>query len=293
MGCNALIAGWQSPAGGAVKFGAKPSPGYVPLKVPCGMCTGCRIERSRQWAVRCVHEAQLHDENCFITLTYNDQELPLDGSLRKGDLQKFFDRLRKKKGPFRYYACGEYGDHTKRAHYHACIFGLDFADKTDFRKIGQNTLYISAELTELWGHGHTSIGNLTYETAAYTARYVMKKGLGKNAGNFVRLDEETGELIKLQQPFALMSLGRGKGNAIGGPWLQKYHTDIYNKDYFTIRGRKMRSTKYYDKVYDTINAEHLQQIKKKRIEERPEITENEYRAREKIARARIINRKQV
>jgi len=241
--------------------------------------------------MRCVHEAQLHQQNCFITLTYNDKELPTWGSLNKSHLQKFFKRLRKAKGPFRYYGCGEYGDNTRRAHYHACIFGLDFTDKTHFRKIGEHNLYLSAELTKIWGHGNTSIGDMTFETAAYTARYVMKKGFGKHAGNFVRIDEETGEIIPLVQPYAAMSLKP----AIAKEWLQKYHSDIYghDKDFLVMRGTKMKPTKYYDKLYDKINTAHMAEIKEQRIEQRPEITDNELRAREKIARARTINRQQV
>ena len=253
--------------------------------------------------MRCVHEAQLHHENCFITLTYSDEKLPQWGSLNKGDLQKFLKRLRKHKGPFRYYACGEYGDATRRAHYHACIFGLNFTDKTHFRKIGEHNLYLSAELTEIWGHGNTSIGDMTFETAAYTARYVMKKGFGKHAGNYVRIDEETGEIIPLTQPYAAMSLrcwwrdenDKLQKGGIGAQWINKYHADIYghDKDFLVMRGKKMKPTKYYDKIYDKINTAHMAEIKEQRIENRPEITDDQLRAREKIARARTINRKQV
>ncbi|QXP08298.1 MAG: replication initiator protein [Arizlama microvirus] len=304
MPCNSPIAGWQSPAGGPLSFGPKPpKPSYKPLKVPCGQCAGCRLERSRQWAMRCVHEAQLHDENSFVTLTYSDEKLPQWGSLRKSDLQKFFKRLRDHKGPFRYYACGEYGDATRRAHYHACIFGIDFADKTHFRKIGEHNLYISAELEKIWGHGNTSIGALTFETAAYTARYVMKKGLGKQTNNYVRLDEETGEIIPLVQPYAAMSLrcnwrdenDQLRTGGIGAQWLQKYHSDIYghDKDFLVMRGKKLKPAKYYDKLYDKIDTAHMAEIKKQRIDNATEMTDNELRAREEITRARIINRRQV
>lgn len=66
-----------------------------PIKIPCGQCIGCRLERSRQWAMRCVHEASLHLDNCFITLTYNDQHIPSDAGLRLRDYQLFMKRLRK------------------------------------------------------------------------------------------------------------------------------------------------------------------------------------------------------
>lgn len=240
--------------------------------------------------MRCVHEAQMHSQNCFITLTYDDKHLPPHGSLYKPDLQKFFKRLRKNIGTFRYYACGEYGDNTDRAHYHACIFGLDFDDKIHFRRIGEHNLYISPQLNEIWGNGNTSIGELTFETAAYTARYVTKK-LSKGQSRYVRCDTETGEIIPLVQPFAVMSLR----SAIAKQWLQRYHGDIYahEKDSLYMRGKKMRPTKYYDKLYDIINPEHMAKIKEKRKTDTPKLTTDELRAREKIAHARTFNKTQI
>ncbi len=101
------------------------------LSLPCGQCIGCRLERSRQWAMRCMHEAQLHENNCFITLTYDNTHLPSDGSLHYKDFQLFIKRLRKKFGNtrIRYYMAGEYGENFGRPHFHACIFGHDFHDK--------------------------------------------------------------------------------------------------------------------------------------------------------------------
>lgn len=241
--------------------------------------------------MRCVHEAQLHRHNSFITLTYNEDKLPIHGSLRKDDLQKFFKRLRHHRGAFRYYACGEYGDRTNRAHYHACIFGLDFHDRTPFRKIGDHTLYLSQELTEIWGHGNTSVGELSYETAAYTARYVTKK-LSKGQSRYNRLDSETGELIPLVQPFAIMSLRP----AIAKQWLVQNHRDIYSheKDFIVMRGgKKLKPTKYYDTLYDTINNDHMEHIKHLRQQKHESETREQIRARASITRARITQRKQI
>ena len=95
------------------------------IKIPCGRCVGCRLERSRQWSVRIMHESQLHAENSFITLTYDDAHVPSDYSLRYPDFQKFMKRLRKHTGlPIRYYMCGEYGETFSRPHFHSCIFGF-------------------------------------------------------------------------------------------------------------------------------------------------------------------------
>ena len=132
------------------------------MLLPCGQCIGCRLERSRQWAVRCMHEASLPADNCFVTLTFSDDNLPKDGSLQKSDLQKFFKRLRRYlesddcrvdfpdlfERKISYYACGEYGEKFSRPHYHVCIFNLDFPDK---RKVSdKGPLYESDLLSSIW-----------------------------------------------------------------------------------------------------------------------------------------------
>lgn len=234
--------------------------------------------------MRCVHEAQLHEQNSFITLTYNDENLPEWGSLHKPDLQKFFKRLRKQKGKFRYYACGEYGETTQRAHYHVCLFGMDFNDKVPFKKTGDHLLYISPQLQEIWGHGNTSVGTLTFETAAYTARYVMKKQFGDKGGGYVRVDEATGEIRPLVQPFATMSLRP----AIASRWMHKFHNDVYgaDKDSIHMNGKKLTPPKYYDKIYDKINPDRLEYLKGEREKRRTGKTDQELHARALIAHAR-------
>lgn len=239
-----------------------------------------------------MHEANIHSENAFLTLTYNNANLPPNGSLKKSDLQRFFKRLRHHTGrQIRYYACGEYGDITNRAHYHACIFGHNFTDRKPFKRVGEHILYTSKQLTQLWGHGNTSIGELTFETAAYTARYVMKKTTGKACKRYVRLDEETGELIPLVQPYAAMSLRP----AIGREWLEKYHGDIYNadKDFLVLRGKKLKPPKYYDKIYDIIDHDRMSSIKSQRILNAEPMTNDELRARAEITHARISSKTQI
>lgn len=243
--------------------------------------------------MRMVLEAQLHQDNCFITLTYTDEELPETGSLNRHHLTKFFKRLRKQKGPFRYYACGEYGDQTKRAHYHACLFGMTFEDKVELQKKAEHTLYYSQQLTDIWGHGHTSIGELNFETAAYCARYVLKKQTGlalKGKGTF-QLNETTGEIIPVEQPYAVMSLR----SAIAAQWLPQFHGDIYaaDKDFLAMRGKEMKPPKYFDKLLDKIDPIRIRRIKEKRKTEREIMTLKELRAHEKNTRARIIKKTQI
>lgn len=150
------------------------------IEVPCGQCIGCRLERSRQWALRCVHEASLHDENCFITLTYDPEHLPIYfrddgpalGTLCKEDFQNFMKRLRERIGTkIRFFHCGEYGEQLGRPHYHAIIFGYDFADKTPIEvSDGGHNQFVSEMLTEVWGKGRCTIGAVTFDSAAYVAR---------------------------------------------------------------------------------------------------------------------------
>ena len=108
-----------------------PDKGVEVIKLPCGQCIGCRIDRTKQWAIRCIHESKLHNKNCFITLTFNDEHLDSAGSLQKRDFQLFMKRLRKRfpNDNIRYYHCGEYGEQLNRPHHHACLFNFDFPDK--------------------------------------------------------------------------------------------------------------------------------------------------------------------
>lgn len=241
--------------------------------------------------MRCTHEAQLHKHSIFITLTYSDANLPAYGTLVKKHLQKFFKRVRKTFHPFRYYACGEYGDHTKRPHYHACIFGLDFTDKKEFRRSGDHVLYTSERLNELWGYGHTSLSNFTFETAAYTARYVMKKQFGVRTMKHAYLDEDTGELTAVVEPYAVMSLRP----AIAKQWLHQYYTDIYgnDKDSLRINGVEVRAPKYYDKLYELIDPRHLQYLKIEREKAHEKLTPQQLHAREINTHARINAKTQI
>lgn len=241
----------------------------LPVTVPCGRCAGCRLERSRQWAIRCVHEAQLHKDNCFITLTYNDSHLPKGGTLVKKHYQDFMKKLRHYIYPqrVRYYQCGEYGDENHRPHYHACLFGLDFSDKIYYTTRHGNKLYISPTLDKLWTDkqgesiGFASIGAVTFESAAYVARYIMKKVNGARADeHYNSLDPDTGEIIKIIPEYTTMSRRPG----IGMDWYLKYKDDIYPEDFVVINGRKMRPARYYDSIYEIDSQKEYKKLKEKR-----------------------------
>lgn len=217
-----------------------------------------------------ICESQMYDENSFITLTYNEENLPPDGSLSRIELQKFMKRLRKKIEPkkIRFYGCGEYGSNTKRPHYHVCVFGHDFPDKEiiraqSYKFTGQgkratkghiSSLYTSKVLEQdIWKKGFVTVGELNFKTAGYVARYVTKKITGPPA------KKHYGEK---EPEFALMSRMPG----IGKPWIEKYKYDIYPKDYFHVNGHKQRPAKYFDTFLEKDDPELYKKIKEKRIE---------------------------
>lgn len=227
------------------------------------------------------HEAQLHKYNCFATLTYNNETLPNDLSLDKSHIQKFYKRLRYEYGELRHYTCGEYGEKTRRPHYHACIFGIDFHDKQPWKKLATYQLYRSETLNRLWGYGECVIGDLTYDTANYTAKYVTKKVL-RGGGIYMRMDEETGELWPVVQPYAQMSLRP----AIANQWVKTYSTDLL-KDHVVVRCRKTNLPKYYDKLMETLHEEEHRKNKEKRRENAPTLTTKQLTARAKNAHAQM------
>jgi hypothetical protein len=205
-----------------------------------------------------MHEAQMHTDNCFITLTYANEHVPKDMSLDYNHYQLFMKRLRKRftGKTIRFYMAGEYGESFDRPHFHACLFGLDFPDKKIFKRtqIG-SILYTSKILEELWPFGYSSIGDVNFESAAYVARYIMKKinGVTVNenhevvdaGAHYQYCDLETGELIQRKSEFNKMSLKPGIGQA----WLDKFMSDVYTQDHVVVRGRKCRPPRFYDNKF--------------------------------------------
>ena len=167
------------------------------LKLPCGKCIGCRLARSREWAIRCVHEASLHEHNCFITLTYDDDHLPMNNSLDLRDFQLFMKRLRFKFGNgIRYYHCGEYGDNYRRPHYHACLFNFDFADKKIWKCDKKNKLYRSHDLEQV---KKDNIRDLELAKANYSRQ--LQEVSAKGNAEIQRLTKEidTNKIIQSQK----------------------------------------------------------------------------------------------
>lgn len=331
------------------------------LTLACGQCIGCRLERSRQWAVRCMHEKQMHTSACFITVTYSDDQIPEGHELRHEDWQAFAKRLRQhierehirsitsqlkltntrkgffahsdkpavdknspsneidqKKGFFRFpksqkfkinfrhtnlrfYMAGEYGEQTKRPHYHAAIFGYDFPDKKHWRQTRGGPLYTSTRLDKLWRKGFTTIGELTFESAAYIARYITSKISGtspeakaKAKAKYEYIDEH-GEIKQRKKEYNRMSLRP----AIGATWLQKYTADVYPEGIVIARGHKSTAPRYYDKKYadaQPLNYEDMKWLRQLEGEKRSDDnTPERLRDKEKVKLAAIttLRRRQV
>lgn len=244
------------------------------VEIPCGKCLECKLDYSRQWANRCMLEAQSYEKNCFITLTYNDDNLPkskfvkevyLNGeikdfgesmTLRKRDFQLFMKRLRKMfpDVQIRYFACGEYGSKTKRPHYHAILFNWI---PEDLVQIGANKLnqiyYSSLTLEKLWPYGFNLVAECTWDTCAYVARYVAKK-VGVTDDNIYRL-------LNIDKEFILMSRRPG----IGSNWYNQNNVCYANftKNYISTKDGPITITpnKYFDKLLEAEDPEKLDQNK--------------------------------
>lgn len=267
------------------------------LQIPCGQCYECRLKRSREWAIRCVHESKSHKDNCFITLSYRD--MPAGASLNYSDFQKFMRRLRKAwpNDTIRFYMCGEYGETnpaTKRVdgglyrpHFHACLFGFNFPDREPLRLIDNPGLYKSKQLEVLWPHGFHSIGEVTFESAAYIARYCVQKVNGAKAmWHYMYVDPDTGEISWRNPEFNHMSLKPG----IGRDWFEKYHPEVYASDSVIIRGKETKPPRYYDKKFAEIDEAAFDAVSDKREREgksrAADHTDSRNEVRDVVVRAR-------
>lgn len=243
---------------------------FQQIKIPCYRCIECKLNRSREWAIRCLHEKSLHDESCFITLTFNSEKIPADGSLDKDIFQRFMKRLRKAIAPrkIKYFMCGEYGEGLNHPHYHACIFGFDFPDRQYYKlsKAGSK-LYKSRMLELLWTdpgdkkpYGFCDVGEVTFESAAYLARYCVKKITGPLADeHYTVVQGETGEIVRLRPEYIDMS----RRPAIALDWWKKYKSDT-DKDFITVNGVKMRTPRFYDRKLSEHFPEEYDELKLKR-----------------------------
>lgn len=267
--CIAPLHGWRARRADPkthrrkVVFNLHEGFGDMPLSVPCGQCWECRLKRSREWAIRCMHEASLHERNSFLTLTYAEEYLPEGATLVKKHFQDFMKRLRERIKPqkVKFYHAGEYGSQFQRPHYHAILFGYDFPDKLPVQMRNGFPVWESTMLRELWTYGRSEIGSVTFQSAAYVARYVMKKLTGKAAEDaYISVDGETGEMWRRLPEYSTMSKGIGKG------WYEKYGPEVYREDSVLLNKQLVRPPRFYDKQFELTDPVRLAVLKAKRVE---------------------------
>lgn len=225
-----------------------------------------------------------------MTLTY--KEPPEDGSLCYRDFQLFMKRLRKTGRRARFFMCGEYGDLNGRPHYHACLFNCGFRDRVHYRKLPSgHSLYTSRELETLWPHGFCSVGDVSFDSAAYVARYVLKKLRSTEVERLGIVDYSTGEMCLRAKEFVHMSLKPG----IGAPWLAKFKSDVFPRDYVVINGQKCPVPRYYDKLVEEDSSLDLDGLQYSRylrsLRTLVDTSESRLRVREAVTRARLSFKK--
>lgn len=271
------------------------------VELPCGQCIGCRTDKAKEWALRCVHESQMYENNCFLTLTYADCHYP--PTLIPHHFTTFVKRLRKKyvgKNPFhyethpeerkawqlkngiRYFMCGEYGEQFSRPHYHALLFGYRPHDLEDFAKDWS----ISPSLEKIWGHGFVSVGDVTYDSAMYVASYVTKKITGDLAyDHYWWYDPYTDQEYPVEREYGRMSRNPG----IGKGWLEKYGRDVYPEGYVVHNGNKYKPPRFYDDNWSSDYPDEIADIKAQRrrnIDLLEETDERRY-TRERVHKAKV------
>lgn len=267
------------------------------LALKCGTCVGCRLERARQWAMRCRDEAALYKDNSFVTLTVSPEKLCEHGkSLDVSHFQKFMKRLRKYAGSdhmIRFFHCGEYGAKFGRPHYHALLFNWDFKDRVYFKTTASGEkIYRSAVLESLWPFGYSSVGDVTFGSAAYVARYHLKK-VGSVVSDNHYLDKRTGEMLSPE--YVTMSRGsksRGTGGIARG-WYERFKSDVYPLDRRVINGVDTKPASFYDSLYELDEPDRFRELKLSRMRSvnREDNTEERLLVKEQVKSAQISSLK--
>lgn len=269
------------------------------IDIPCGQCVGCRLEYSRQWAIRCVLESLQYEHNYFVTLTYNPENLPqkenyvVDYDTGEAgekfysaplvpehlttfmkDLRRHFEYHYNHIG-IRFFACGEYGSQSMRPHFHLILFNCPIPDLDFFKSSFNGDVYYTSKiLEEIWSEkvgkdengktiykprGFVLVTNCNFETCSYVARYMLKKQKGLNADYYYKLG--------LIPPFTRCSRMPG----IAKSYYDINRDKIYNYDSLVITNGKgiaktVKPPKYYDRLYDLEDPEDLKRIKERRTE---------------------------
>lgn len=233
----------------------------------------------------------MHDCNSFLTLTYDDQHVPQSYGLELRDLQLFLKRLRKfSPQKIRFYASGEYGDLLGRPHFHAAIFNYDPDDRVYFGTNEQgDKLYLSAKMDKVWQQGRVYVGDLTFQSAGYIARYAMKKVNGERAAeHYYRLSPIDGQVHHVRPEFAVMSRRPG----IGATWLEKFRSDIYPSGFIVVNGVPQAPPRYYtSKLQEEEQTKLKRQARRRSLKHKPHNTTERRWAKVAVRDDRIKNLK--
>lgn len=257
MGCDGPLTAYRPAAGapdGRLVFDKRKSNSGVAITVPCGQCSGCKLETSRQWAVRCLHELKTQPPgtaSSFVTFTYNNEHLPYGYTLSLTHYQTLLKRIRELHGPgLRFFGCGEYGEKFGRPHYHIILFNYRPPDCKLYSRGAEHNLYTSDILTETWGKGDVKIGDVTFDSCAYVARYCLKKITGPKAKAHYSIITETGDRLDRTPEFLTQSRRPG----IGFDYYHKYKSELLNHDTIVINGHEVSPPRYYDKLTEKSDA---------------------------------------
>lgn len=218
-----------------------------PRQIPCNKCKGCLQDTSESWAIRAYHESMMHEQNSFVTLTYNDDNLPSDYSVDLREVQLFMKKLRKEYGSgIRFFAASEYGFKDFRPHYHLLLNGIDFrSDRKLHKDTRQGPLYTSAKLESIWGKGFCTIGSVTLKSAFYCLQYIFDKK-HDDPNRYVRQHPVTSEIVTCKPEFRTMSSKPG----LGFTWFQKYKSSCFPSDFLVIEGRHYAVPRYYQQLLE-------------------------------------------
>jgi len=242
-------------------------PDFEPnLELPCQKCLSCKLRKAKEWALRCWHESQMHEQNSFITLTYADENLPNYHDLDHRDFQLFMKRLRKNTGQkLSFFMCGEYGDQTHRPHYHVLLFGYFPPDAKYHRTQKDARYYKSEKLDFAWRQGFTDTSHVSYKSAGYIARYTLKKQLAleDTQDRYTYLDDQDNVQTR---KFEYIRMSNNP--AIGLSWIKKYAEQTIQNDYvLDPDGNKCPVPRYYlDYLADQVCEETSEKNKSARIE---------------------------
>lgn len=287
--CTREIIAYENPSGGRPIFGwAGLKAGLPEIKLPCGKCPECQKDYYTQWATRGSRELARWDSSVFITLTYSDEHLPPDNSLRKKDVQDFIKRLKKhfgssKENPIRQTYCGEYGEKTKRPHYHAIVYNCDFKDAVKhYVSPGGHQVFTSEILAGLWPYGHVEFGYATPGSIAYVYKYILKKK-SRREKKAPLVIERDGVTYEVAHEFVESSRNPGIGASLRGSASLK-------KGFLTVNGVKQKIPKYYMedlKKSDPALYEALKDSKSDYALARP--VETELRKKQKETAQRLLS----